>query len=243
MVNKLKGGLLNFIQEKIMKKVNVLAILLQSVFLIVFNVLFFLLGGFEHETSIWIAYAFIHVAYLMLLITPLITNKSDRNSVMGYSIYSISSYYFVFTFVINLAFILFTLESSKVAIAFNVIVTGIYAVILISNLMANEHTKASTEQREQDLNYIKKVLFVLDDLKEEAIDVSYIKGIERISDDIKSSPTRSSASVGVIETQILNEIKSLYSIIENADTEAFANKMDSIKKLIKNRNRTLKSEQ
>ena len=59
-----------------MRKKNVLWILLDLVFLIVFNVVFFVAGGTDHPASVWISYGFIHFSYIMLLITPILIRKS-----------------------------------------------------------------------------------------------------------------------------------------------------------------------
>ena len=46
-----------------MKK-NILTVILNTVFIVVFNTLFFLNGGTQHVASIWITYGFLHFAYL-----------------------------------------------------------------------------------------------------------------------------------------------------------------------------------
>ena len=67
-----------------MNKKQVLWILLDLVFFIIFNVVFFVAGGTEHKASVWISYAFIHVAYIMLVITPLLVRKTTNKAVLGF---------------------------------------------------------------------------------------------------------------------------------------------------------------
>lgn len=43
-----------------MNKKRILWILLDLVFLIIFNTIFFMLGGVHNKTSVWVAYGFIH---------------------------------------------------------------------------------------------------------------------------------------------------------------------------------------
>ena len=109
------------------------------VFLAVLNIVFFLIGGTVHTVSVWISYGFIHFAYLMVIVTPLLIRKSSRAAVFGFSICSISSAYFLLEFVIGLVFIFKQTETLKVPIATQVVIAGIYAVILLSNLLVNEH--------------------------------------------------------------------------------------------------------
>ena len=89
-----------------MNKKNVLWILLDLVFLVVFNVVFFVASGTQHPASVWISYGFIHFAYIMLLVTPFLIRKSSSAAVFGFSLYSISSTYFFVAFIAGIVFIL-----------------------------------------------------------------------------------------------------------------------------------------
>ena len=115
-------------------------LLLDLVFLIVFNVVFFVAGGTDHPASVWISYGFIHLAYIMLLITPFLIRKSTNTAVLGFPLYSISSAYFIVAFIVGLIFIFTHPESYKAALIVQVIIAGIYAVMLISHMIANEST-------------------------------------------------------------------------------------------------------
>ena len=57
-------------------KTNILKVIVALIFLVLFNVLFFVLGGTEQSQVNWVSYGFIHAAYLMILITPLFETKS-----------------------------------------------------------------------------------------------------------------------------------------------------------------------
>jgi len=98
-----------------MKKTDGLWIILKLIFLIIFNVLFFVLSGFKHNAIVWTSYGFILFAYLMLLLTPRLIRKGKSAAVFGFSLYSISAVYFIFEFIIGLSFILVT--SPRIALA------------------------------------------------------------------------------------------------------------------------------
>ena len=138
-----------------MKKKNVLWILLDIVFLAVFNTVFFVVGGTDHPASVWISYGFIHFSYLMILVTPFLIRKSSSQAVFGFSLYSVSAVYFFVEFIAGLVFIFISSESYKASLVVQVIISGIYAVMLISNLIANEYTADSVEQHEDEVAYIK----------------------------------------------------------------------------------------
>ena len=89
-----------------LNKKSVLYILLDAIFLIVFNTVFFVLGGTNHPASVWMSYGFIHFSYVMVLITPFLIRKSSSAAVFGFSLYSISATYFIVEFIAGLIFIL-----------------------------------------------------------------------------------------------------------------------------------------
>jgi len=66
-----------------MVKKTVLWIILDLIFLAIFNAMFFILGGREHNVSVWLSYAFIHFAYLMLILTPILIRKGKSAVVFG----------------------------------------------------------------------------------------------------------------------------------------------------------------
>jgi len=98
-----------------MKKTNGLWTILELIFLVIFNVLFFVLSGFRHNAIVWTSYGFIHFAYLMLLLTPSFIRKGKSAVVFGFSLYSISVVYFILEFVIGITFILASSPSSYIA--------------------------------------------------------------------------------------------------------------------------------
>ena len=139
-----------------MNKKNVLWLLLDLVFLVIFNVVFFVLGGTEHPASVWISYGFIHFSYIMLLITPKLIRKSSSSAVFGFSLYSISSAYFLIAFIVGVIFVFVRSESYKVSLVSQVIIAGLYLIMLISHMIANEHTADSIERHEMELQYVKE---------------------------------------------------------------------------------------
>lgn len=93
---------------------QIIWLILDAIFLIVFNVCFFILIADAEELppSIWISYAFIHLSYILLLSTPFLVRQGNR-AVADYRrpLYLGTWTYFVVTLVVNLAFILVSLNS------------------------------------------------------------------------------------------------------------------------------------
>ena len=121
-----------------MKRVNVLWIILDSIFLVIFNALFFGLDGVDHSVSVWISYAFIHFAYLMLLLTPKLIRPGKSSAVFGFSIYFISSIYFLAELITGVIFIFISPESHITTFLVQLCIAGLYGIIFIAHLIANE---------------------------------------------------------------------------------------------------------
>lgn len=222
-----------------MKK-TVLWILLDLVFLAVFNIVFFLIGGTVHSASVWISYGFIHFAYLLVIATPLLIRKSSSAAVFGLSIYSISSAYFLVEFVIGLFFILKQTEALKVPIVTQVVIAGIYAVILLSNLLVNEHTADVVKKQEAEISYIKTAASRVKLLMGKVSDKKADKAIEKAYDMLHSSPTKSIYAVHSIETQVINKVAELEeAVLENRTADVAGLSMEIIQ-LLEERNSELR---
>ena len=104
-----------------MKK-QILWIALDAIFLIVLNVCFFVLLGGARDSgtesippSVWVSYGFVHFSYVLLLCTPLMVRRGNK-AVADYArpLYVGTWTYFLVALVVNLAFILVSLNSTLV---------------------------------------------------------------------------------------------------------------------------------
>lgn len=222
-----------------MKK-NVLWILLDLVFLIVFNTVFFVAGGTEHNASVWISYGFIHLAYVLLIITPFLIRDSSSAAVFGFSLGSISAAYFMVEFVVGVIFCLLNLESYKAALIVQVVIAGFYAVMLIANLIANENTADSIERHEMELKYVKECSARVQPLVDMVSDKKTKKKVEAVYDLIHGSQVKSNNNVRQIELDVMEQIDFLESAVDKADNDKITEICNKILRLADERNRQLK---
>ena len=203
-----------------MNKKSILYILLALVFLIVFNTVFFVVGGAVHPASVWISYGFIHFSYLMVIVTQLLIRKSSSAAVFGFSLHFVSTAYFFLEFIIGLVFVFVRSESYTAALVVQVIIAGIYAAMLISNMIANEYTADSVEQHESEVAYIKNAASRIKLLMGKASDKKANREIERAYDILHSSPSRSIATVSYLEEEINDKVSDLEDAVSADKTEA-----------------------
>ncbi len=138
-------------------------------------------------------------------------------------------------------FIFVRSDSYKVALVVQIIIAGIYAVLLLSNMIANEHTADSIERHEDEVAYIKTASSKVKSLLDKTNDKKANKEIEKAYDLIHSSPLRSTPSVKALETEILDKIANLEIAVKSnsiANVIAFAG---DIIDLTEERNRKIKN--
>ena len=135
-----------------MKK-NILTVILDTVFIVVFNTLFFLNGGIQHVASVWIAYGFLHFAYLMVLVTPLIASKGFTADFSKTTTYTISLLFFFIELIFAVITFITKTEHIKLIISIETIICGIYIIILVINLFADDSLANKQQQHEFENNF------------------------------------------------------------------------------------------
>jgi len=223
-----------------LKKTYTLWVMMDLVFLIVFNAMFFIIGGTDHRVSVWISYGFIHFAYFMLLATPLLVRKGQSAAVFGFSLYSLSYAYFFIELITGVIFILVSPESYKAALLVQLCIGGIYAVLLMSNMIANERTAEAEEKRQYEIDYVKKAAVELASIMSGISDGDTRRKVEKVHDAISASPVKSHPSVRSLESQLLDGIANLRGVIRANKKESIIAQSDTLLTMINERNRQLK---
>ena len=224
-----------------MKKTDILVRIMETIFLTVFNAVFFLLAGFDHSASVWISYGFIHFSYAMLLITPFLTRKGKNSALFGATIYAISAVYFLISLVVGIIFILVDPETINTPVVVQLIVAGLYGIILIANLLANEHTADAEEKRQYEIAYVKNASAQLKNLLDNIEDKAAKKRVEKVYDAINSSPVKSHHSLAQAENDILQTIDELEDAALAENNDAVISLAKSLLSAVNERNMRLKS--
>ncbi len=223
-----------------MDKKGVLWAILDLIFLIVFNTVFFVAGGTEHTASVWISYGFIHFAYLMVLVTPRLVRKSSSAAVFGFALTSISSVYFLVEFAVGLIFVFMESESFKAALIVQIIIAGLYAIVLVAHMLANESTADSLERHEDEVAFIKTASSRVKPLLGKARDKKADKAMEKAYDLIHSSPSRSSPAVHALESAVMSRISDLADAVQAGNVDLVIATAGEIISAMEERNRKLR---
>lgn len=228
------------IGEVEMKKSKVLGSLIHLIVLALFNALYFGIGGVDHPASAWISYGFIHFSYVMVIVTPYITQKGKDRATYAASMYTITSAYFAIELIVGAIIIIVAPEGHKFSLFSQLIMAAIYLIILFGNMIADEHTAKSVEKHEAELIYVKESCSMLKAIMSDISDKQLYRKIEKAYDLIQSSPVKSATNVLSIESQVISEIDNLGLAVRNGDATAISASADKIARLANERNRLLR---
>lgn len=175
----------------------------------------------------------------MLLLTPTLNRNGKSVAVFGFSLYSISSYYFLLELIVGLVLILISPDSYKASLLIQLCIAGLYGVVLISNMIANEHTADVEEKRQYQIDYVKKASNELKIILELVNDKEMKRKVEKVYDSLYSSPVKSHPNLAQVESQILVSINELRGMVVSGDKNAIISLADSLLISVNERNRQL----
>lgn len=143
-----------------MKGTTIASIVLMLLFPLVFNVLFFLLvdTGSMNATR-WVSYAFLHVAFLTLLLPSLLNKQNGEEKVLSWSLVAVATFYFIVECVVAAIFLFWWYKSDTayiVALITQVVLFALAMAVLLTGYLMNDHTRKSLERDRQQLEEAKK---------------------------------------------------------------------------------------
>lgn len=207
------------------------------VFLVVFNIIFFMAGGTDRPASVWIAYAFIHFAYLCMLFTPVFVSSGKSAVIYGLSLSAISTAYFVAELLLGIIIILIAPSHYKFFFFVQLILAAVYVVIFMTTVRVNEASSASEAKHDMEVSFVKTASSRIKALCDTMNDASANKEIEKAFDVLHSSPTKSTAAVKALEAQIVMQIGDLEHAASVQNAEAASAAARNIVSLVQERNR------
>ncbi len=224
-----------------MKKTRVLWIILDLIFLVVFNLLFFTMAGFKgHPASVWISYGFIHLAYALLLLTPCFVVKGKSEDVFRYSLDSISSVYFMVELVAGVIFILVKPLDWKGAMIVQVILLALYAFILLVNMLANEKTAANEAKAQGEIRFVKTAIAQLEGIMNSVSDKDIRKLVEKAYDAARSCQTKSNPQVAALENGMVSQIGAIQREVFAGDKANIEKEVELFVRMTAERERQLR---
>ena len=224
-----------------MSKRNILTIILDSIFVVAFNILFFVNGGTSHKASVWTCYVFLHFSYLMILLTPTIEAKGKTASLSKFTTYSISFAYFLIELVFSNVVFFSEFNHPKTVISIQTILTAIYLVVLLLNVLANDSIANKKTSHDIKNDFIKTISAKTKYIESITNDVTLKNKINNLYYTIHSSPSKTSTEVAIYEEKIMNLLNLLEESTAHSDVLKSREQILEIEQLINKRNFMLKT--
>ena len=217
-------------------KRKVYNIILNSVFLVIFNLTFFLLKGSDVPISVWISYGFIHAAYLILITVHFLTPQSTFHAVLNFSTVLLSIIYFYIELAIGVLFIILKLSDFKISLIVQSIIFAVFLIILLLTLIKNEDTAKSISKHEEAVYFIKesssRIKRLIGLTNSNVLD----NRLSKIFDVLHNSPAKSVAEAKRFELEIFEKIAKLTENVMTGDIEQSLKILNIINILLSDRN-------
>lgn len=221
-------------------KTTLIRIVFTLVFLVVFNTLFFLLSGTDNPTSVWVSYAYIHVAYFTILFLPVLKTKGDASYYLSSVLYGQAITYFILELIAGVVFIVYRMESPVWSLVVQTALWLIFVVLILGNAWANQATAQSLEKRKQDIDAYQSMRMSLKRLMAKTDKPELKRLIADCSDKLEASSSRQTQESEKIDIEIEQAIASLRQSITRDDVEESTSLARQLAGLIEERKTILK---
>lgn len=221
-------------------KTTLIRIVFTLVFLVVFNTLFFLLSGTDNPTSVWVSYAYIHVAYFTILFLPVLKTKGDASYYLSSVLYGQAITYFILELIAGVVFIVYRMESPVWSLVIQTALWLIFVVLILGNAWANQATAQSLEKRKQDIDAYQSMRMSLKRLMAKTDKPELKRLIADCSDKLEASSSRQTQESEKIDIEIEQAIASLRQSLTGDDVEESTSLARQLAGLIEERKTILK---
>ena len=214
-----------------------------AMFIAIFNLLLFVIGdASEFTASVWISYAFIHFAFLVSVISPLVTSGKRDFARQSNSSNFVTGIYFGLAFVIGLIFILVAPAGDggvRASWLIQVILFALFVIVFVPICMANSHTNEELARQGREARFIQDAASRIKLLRDSVTDGNIIAELDVLSIAISSSPIKSSPDVRDLEINLMLQISELEELVDGNRVDEAVALVKKINRSVKERNRIL----
>lgn len=221
-------------------KSNMFKVIIGLIFLLLFNGLFFYLGGTEHTEVNWICYGFIHASYLCILLTPLFCKAGQGLEVLSYSLYLRALFYFFTELIIGVVCIAIAPESSTWPLIIQAVLLAIFFILQMMSVLANDETEKTTQKQKKESMYIQSMAQRIRTCMRSISDMNIKEQVERCYDAVNNSSLQSYPEAEDAELDLRNAVEILCVAIENEENASIEKKVKNVILAVQNRNDVIK---
>ena len=217
-----------------MKNNKVLYGIIGIVALAIVNVVVFL-SLKEYTTARWINIAGLNLSIIVFWVAGIITgDKSEK--FLGYARFPIVAVYSVLTFIISALFILINVKSVTLSVIVQVILLGLFAIVMCTNTMANNASKNITNIDKANYNKVTDMAKRIELIMQSVDDREVYKKIEKAYDSVKNANVTLQEDSTQIDNDIMQAIGVLEVAVQSKNYDMAEEQVSKINNLIARRN-------
>lgn len=224
------------------QKTGVLMGVIYLVAFAVFNMLVFFI--FENRGRLfWVSYAFMCVAFLVQIVSMLLSFKTFQVEAVffGIPLASLSVYYFFAAIFAGAVFMIFQNAPFKLAFALQIIILAAYAVVAIITLLSRDYVQDVSDDIQESAAAMKMMHVDVSSLLPLTDDPALKTALRHLSETVRYSDPMSNSSVTEIEEQIMDKMDALRLSCETGQTAEALESCKQVEMLFMRRNRILKA--
>ena len=217
-----------------MKNNKVLYGIIGLVALVIVNLVVFI-SIKEYSTARYINIAFLNISVLNLWFFSIMFGNKEEGF-MNYSRLPMVSLYSVVTFILSALLVLINFQNVKVTIVVQVILLGIYIILLATNTMANNSARNSVAIDKNNYGKVNDMAKRLDLILKTVENREIYKKIEKAYDAVKNKKVTVNQDTTQVDNDILQSIGIIEYSVQNKNFDAIDEQVEKIKNAIIRRN-------
>ena len=217
------------------------AILIALIVIAVFNVFFFVLTGPERLAGMWISYAFIHLAFLLFMITPLLTQKNNAKTLFGLSIGTVSLVYFILALGAGIVFMFLNFKAVTIPLLVHVALLAVYLIMLLSVLFSQTQVGEQLQRQEYEVGMFRQNAARIQNLLPRIQDPETQNEVRKAYDLVFTAPKKTNAATIQIDQNISGVISQMEALAASGSNEELKKAAEALRVLIRQRQTVLEN--
>ncbi|MBQ9657887.1 MAG: hypothetical protein IJV31_03865 [Clostridia bacterium] len=179
---------------------------------------------------------FLNIAIIVLWFFIFINTKEKNSKFLNYTKLPIVLTYSIITIVLSIILMIANPESLKISILLHILITGIFAIIMLTNQAADNHTEAQVEEMKNKTDAVKEFSNKLKNILLQINDRDLYKKVEKVYDTARSAKINVKEDVSEIDNEISSCIDLLEINVTKNDTEEIEHLISKINTYFVKRN-------
>lgn len=217
-----------------MKNNKVLYGIIGIISLAVVNIILFLCLK-EYTTSRWINIIGLNLSIIIFWLAGIITGD-ENEKFLGYTRFPIVMTYSVLTFIISALFILINVNNNVLSIVVQIILLGIFVIVMCINTMANNVSRNVTNKDKANYNKISDMSKRIELIMHSVDNKEMYKKIEKAYDSLKNANLTLQEDSTQIDNDIMQAIGALEVAVQNNNYDMLEEQTKRIDNLVTKRN-------